>query len=727
MPHLSLNVLGTFSASLDEHIISTFGYDKVRALLAYLAVEADRSHRRDTLAEMFWPDQAAGIGRNNLRRALVNLRQALDDYLEQHSFLLTTRETLQFNVLSDHTLDLTTFKSLLQAVELHNHTLEDVCEACAERLAQATALYRGEFLSDIIVRGSVTFEEWTIRVRSRLQQQMQTILIWLMTYYERRGLDETAQSFAWRQIELDSANEAGYRCLMRTFTRSGQRTAALSIYEQCVQALESTLGVTPSEETVNLYALIRENPKALFQAPDSPAIHRLQASPSVSRPPSSLEDQLLPVKQQPTNITSLFVLDPTILPAFPTPLIGRETQLKILSEKLLSQDVRLLTITGAPGIGKTRIAIELASRLQAAFVDDIFFVQLGSVTPTQSILSMIAQAVGIHIREDESLLKVLLNHLRHKHVLLILDAFEQFVAAAREISTLLTGAPHIKLLITSRVVLRLYGEWEYAVPPLALPTADDSQSAEQAFQSEAVQLFVRRAQAVRNDFLLTVANAPIIAAICHHLDGLPLAIELAATHSKVFPLPALHRRLDHRLKILSRGARDVPPHQQTLRNTLDWSYELLEPGLRTLFQRLSIFVGGWTIEAAERICFSQQESELSLIEGLTELLDHNLIQQHMDADGEPRFSMLETIREYALERLQCTNDLEGLRMRHATYYLSLVSTTFSELITPDLQLHDSHLLAERGNLSLALIWMQNPLERDSASSRLNKKPEILYH
>jgi len=298
------------------------------------------------------------------------------------------------------------------------------------------------------------------------------------------------------------------------------------------------------------------------------------------------------------------------------------------------------------------------------------------------------------------------DYLREKRMLLLLDNFEQIVDAAPVVGELLAAAPGLRVLVTSRMPLRLSGEREFAVPPLSLPPPSERSNVRTLTQYEAVRLFIERAQAVKADFAVTNDNAPAVAEICYRLDGLPLAIVLAAARVKLFPPQALLTRLDDRLKFLTGGARDLPARQQTIRNTIDWSYDLLDAGEQMLFARLAVFVGGCTIEAAEAVCKANGDLPMEIVDGIAALVDKSLLRQTEDPDGEPRFRMLETIREYALERLEASGEAEALRRRHVEHYLALAETAEPELHRAEQLAWLQRLEQEHDNLRAALAWSQ---------------------
>lgn len=363
---------------------------------------------------------------------------------------------------------------------------------------------------------------------------------------------------------------------------------------------------------------------------------------------------------------------PRNLPVPRTPFVGREAELAALRPLLLDPAIRLLTLTGAGGTGKTRLAARAAMDLAGHFTGGIFFVNLASLSDPSLVVSAIAQALEIREIPGRPLLEPVQEHLAGLgQVLLVLDDFERVSAASPLIVDLLDGCRGLKVMVTSRVVLRVYGEQEFSVSPLPLPDARGAASLDELLGFASVALFVSRAAAVKPGFRLNPQNAQAVAEICQRLDGLPLAIELAAARVKLLSPAGLLARIASRLELLTGGARDLPERQQTLRGTIDWSYELLTRGEQKLFRRLSVFFGGCTLEAAEAVCNTQADLDFDVLDGVASLMDKSLLSQ-TDAEGaEPRLTMLETIREYGLERLAAAGELEATRLAHAAYCLVL--------------------------------------------------------
>ena len=392
------------------------------------------------------------------------------------------------------------------------------------------------------------------------------------------------------------------------------------------------------------------------------------------------------------------------LPAPLTPLVGREQEIAAVCALLWRPEVRLVTLTGTGGVGKTRLALGVAAAVNADFADGICLVALAPLIDPGLVLSTIAQALGVQEQGSRPLLEGLQDHLREKQLLLLLDNFEQVVSAAPVVVELLVAAPRLRVLVTSRTSLHLSGEHEFVVPPLALPDLRNLPPPDRLLQYGAIRLFVARAQAVQAAFAMTDENAPFIVAICQQVDGLPLAIELAAGRSKLFAPQALLSRLRNRLKLLVGGAQDLPLRQQTLRGTIAWSYDLLGQDEKALFRRLAVFVGGCTLEAAEAVCTAQGDLLIDVLEAVAALVDKSLLRQETQADGQPRLLMLETIREYALERLAASGEAEAVRRQHAIFFLR-----FSEEAEPKIRgaehfLWRTRLEVEHDNLRAALRW-----------------------
>lgn len=397
---------------------------------------------------------------------------------------------------------------------------------------------------------------------------------------------------------------------------------------------------------------------------------------------------------------------PNNLPLQVGPMMGREREVGAVCALLRREDVWLVTLTGPGGIGKTRLALQVAAEVLDAFPDGVWCVRLSRTTDPDLMVPAIAQVLNLKESGAMPIAQVLREYLRDKHLLLVLDNFEQIVAAAVEVVGLAEACRGVKMLVTSRVALHLHDEHEYVLSPLALPDRTQDLSAEQLALYPVGALFIERAQAAQATFAVNNTTASAIAEICVRLDGLPLAIELAAARIKLLPPSALLHKLDRRLPMLTGGARDRDERQQTMRNTLAWSYDLLTSQEQCLFRRLAIFVGGCTFDAAEAVCVTPADAQplrLDLLDGLAALVDHSLLQQREEG-GEPRFGMLHIIREFALEQLEASGGFDALGRAHARFYQDLAQRTQHEARGPDARTWLARLESEHDNFRAALAW-----------------------
>ncbi len=399
---------------------------------------------------------------------------------------------------------------------------------------------------------------------------------------------------------------------------------------------------------------------------------------------------------------------PHALPAPLTPLIARERELAAVKQLVLREGVRLVTLTGAGGSGKTRVGLQVAMDLIDEFPGGLYFLALAPITDPGIVASAIAQVLEVRHTGDKPLAAALQDHVRllvHTPALLFLDNFEHLLAAAPLVVGLLEACAWLKVLVTSRAPLHVYGEHEYLVLPLPLPELQQRGSLEVLSKNPAVTLFVQRAAAVRSDFTLTEENSHGVAEICCRLDGLPLAIELAAARIKMLPPVAMLARLQSRLELLTCGTTDLPARQQTLRRTIDWSHDLLNTAEQKLFRRVSVFAGGCSLEAVEAVCNTRHDLEIDVLEGMASLVDKNLMQQVEQKNVEVRFTMLETIREYGLDRLAASGEKEVTQRAHAAYCMVLAEEGNPSLTTAEktnwLALCDT----EHDNLRAALEWL----------------------
>ena len=475
---------------------------------------------------------------------------------------------------------------------------------------------------------------------------------------------------------------------------------------------EKVSTISPTVEQVILKALSK-NPQQRFEQISDFA----QALEEASIAESS-EHYTLPLK----NASAYF----SNLPAQLTSFIGREQEVMDVCTLLQHQDTRLVTLTGTGGIGKTRLSLEVGADLLRSFRDGVYFVPLASINDASLVIPAIAHTLGLQHRYAEKQqplaehLEYLNTFLREKQSLLLLDNFEQVVDAAPEIAELLVACPRLKILVTSRAALHLSGEHEFPLPPLALPDGTSPLPVHELTQYAAIALFLQRATAIKPDFDVTTANVQTIAMICLRLDGLPLAIELAAARIKLLPPQALLQRLIHPLNVLTGGRQNSPERHQTLRNTIAWSYHLLNTVEQQLFRRVSVFVGSCSLEAIEALYSSYPDRTMLVLDGVSSLIDKSLLRQIEQGD-EPRIVMLETIREYALEMLDANGEERLCRHAHAVYYMTLAEESEQELVGPQQASWLERLEQEHDNLRAALDWS---LQQDGIAIETQRRMEI---
>ncbi|MGE5377604.1 MAG: ATP-binding protein [Bacteroidota bacterium] len=604
---------------------------KALALLIYLVIEVDHPHTRESLLGLLWPEHSTAAAQNNLRVTWSQLQKSLEKAQEDSQpYLISNRLDLQFNPLCNYELDVTLFRNLIETCRTHVHPGQpEDCAECATRLAQAVRLVRGPFLDGFSLPDCPAFDEWLFLERERLQQQITTALEQLAALQERAGQLPEAERSIRRVLELDPLSESAYRQLMRVLARADRRGAALDVYEACRRVLATELGLAPTVETVRLAEQIRG---------------------------------LAPFESRSAHAA---------LPPVLTRFFGRQPESARLVDLLSRRTVRLVTLAGPGGVGKTRLAIEVAHRMAGIFAHDICFVELAGVTDEKSVDDAVAAALRLPTNTGRSSTDAIIDYLRDRTILLVLDNCEHLVkACAGLIQTLCREAAGLTVLATSRIPLHLDEEHIIRLEPFATPAIDGAQrlTVADSLGFESIQLFTNRAAQSLLDFTLTDANVVMVARICQRLDGIPLAIEIAAAQTRALPVEVIAERLDQRFAWLNRRASETMPRQRTLHTMIDWSYGLLSAPERSFLRRLSVFAGGWTLEAAEAVSTADE----ACTEILAELVDHSLVVFGADA-GRRRYTMHETIRQFAQEQLHGSEQESDALERHAQYYAQLIS------------------------------------------------------
>ncbi|MBL8095476.1 MAG: tetratricopeptide repeat protein [Anaerolineales bacterium] len=637
---LSIQALGPLAIERNGQPVEGFTYNKVRGLLTYLALQSERPQPRAALCALLWPEQTEAAARQSLSQALTQLRKVLGPAAIKAS-VQTVELTLDVDV------DVCRFLDLLAQCDHHGHRAWRTCAVCAERLEAAVDLYQGDFLSDFYISDSAAFEEWAQGWRERLRQSLLSALERLIERATWCGDLSAAVARARRRVALDPLEEAGQRLLLRVLARNGEHTAAEAQGESLRRLLEAELGVAPEPQTEALIDRIRA--KGVDSGGPSPSA-------------------------------------PTYVGPRPAQrLIGREAQLAALVRQLRSDDVRAVTLTGAPGIGKTRLAYAVAQSLTGDFEDGVFVVELAALTEPDLVPAAALQALGVSERPDRSARAALVDHLRRRQVLLVFDNFEHLLEAAAQVAEVLAVCPDVKVLATSRAPLHI--RFEHHVP-LAPLDAD-----------AAVLLFLERAQAASAAFGSEDVDPDLLADVVGRVDHLPLAIELVAVRVRALTLSDLRAQLDRRLPMLTGGARDLPARQRTLRDAIRWSHDRLAPDEQSFFAQLGVFSGGFTAEAAAAVC----ESGPATGAYLESLVANSLIQPGQVAGG-TRYTLLETLHEYALEAVQAAGLHAAAQRRHAHFYANYAVTASPYFLGPQIGLWMDRVEAEFANLRAAVDW-----------------------
>jgi predicted ATPase/DNA-binding SARP family transcriptional activator len=713
MSRLALYLLGPPRVELDGRLVH-IGRRKALALLAYLVVTGPRpgaqGHRRDSLATLLWPEHDQSRARAELRRTLSVLRTTLGG-----EWFVTDRETIGLNPGASPWLDVERFHHLLHTWQGHGHPETELCPRCLSPLTEAVELYRGDFLTGFTLRDSRDFDDWQFFQTQGLRDELAGALERLAHAHSAQAEFDQAIDYARRWVALDPLHEPAHRQLMRLYAQAGQRAAALRQYGECERLLKEELGLPPERETAQLYQAIQEK-----REPPEPVDRAAPVSP--------------PAPLRPHN-----------LPAQVTPLVGREALLAGIAARLQDPACRLLTLVGPGGSGKTRLALEAATALvlpdlassdlrsgdvltatrPEEFTDGLYFVSLAPLESAEAIVPTVASALGFSFLPGAgggapgSPRQQLLDHLRQKNMLLILDNVEHLLAehlparpdrrpeadrtsglegpgpgdGAWLVSDILTAAPRVRILATSRARLNVQGEHLLPVGGLDLPDRD---AVEDAARYGAVELFLQTARRVQPGFELTDDNLADVIDLCHRVEGMPLGILLAAAWVGVLTPAEIRAQVARSFDFLETGLRDLPERQRSMRAVFDHSWNLLTSRQRTVMKALSIFRGGFTRPAAAQVIGAT-------LRELRALLDRSLLQREAGPKG--RYQVHELLRQYALDKLgKAPAEYATVRDRHSSYYAHFLQQQEAHLLGWKPQLALADIETEIENVRLAWNW-----------------------
>ena len=613
---MRVHLLGRFEVRTGERVVidASWHRGKAKALVKLLALQANRSLHREQVLDIIWPHLAPAAAANSLRKNLHYLRAAFAQHGMGAPVVGLNRNMV---VLAPEVwVDTDAFRR--QAAEAR----ESVSDP--QLYERALSIYGGDLLPGDL------YEHWTEPHREEMCRLRDELLWDLAQLHVATGQTRLAEERLRELLRVDPLREEAYCSLMHLHAEAGSRDKALREYERCREVLERELGVEPSEETERLRRVILEG--------------------------------YLPASARATHSSNL----PTPLTSF----IGRERDMAEIQRLLATS--RLLTLTGAGGCGKTRLALEVARGVTEEYPDGVWLVDLAALPDPALVPATVVGALGLCEEPHQALPTTLVDYLQPRHSLLLLDNCEHLITACAQLAeTALRACPSLRVLVTSREPLRIAGELTWVVPPLSVPDAQRLPPPEDIARYEAVQLFVERARAVLPDFAIGSQNSPIVAQLCWRLDGIPLAIELAAARVKVLSVEEIDARLDDGFRLLTGGSRTALPRHQTLKATLDWSYDLVSEKEQALFRRLAVFAGGFSLEAAEAVCSGDEIETAEVLGLLTQLVEKSLVVAEPTAEAEVRYRLLETLRQYGWTRLAESGEASAIQRRHVDTYLAL--------------------------------------------------------
>jgi predicted ATPase/DNA-binding SARP family transcriptional activator/DNA-binding CsgD family transcriptional regulator len=657
-------LLGGFKVSVGSRTIESGAWRlrKASSLVKLLALAPSHRLHREQVMDLLWPDSGTRAASNNLRKTLHAARRILDPAMGSR-YLASEDESLVLCPKSDLWLDVEAFEQAAAAARRAK-------EPAAYRAA--IDLYAGELLPED------RYEDWAENRREELRRTFLSVLVELAGIYEQHGEYGPGVNVLRKVVAEEPTNQEALTGLMRLYAHLGSKVEALAQYERLKVALSKQLGSEPAAMTTRLRDEIVTG----------------------KFPPVRTQPGGLPLEELPDG-------GKHNLPAPRTSLVGREREMVKVKRELAM--TRLLTLTGAGGSGKTRLALEVARDLVGAYPDGVWLVELAGLTERTLVPQAVAGASGVLEHPGEPLIDTLVDTLQVRNLLLVVDNCEHLVEdAARLVDVLLVSCPRLRVLATSREALDLPGETSWPVPPLSVPDSRDGPTVgptvEELEKSESARLFLARARNRNPSFAFTPENAQAVVQICRQLEGLPLAIELAAARIGTLSLKQISQRLGSSLELLTRGGRTAVPRQRTLKKTLDWSHNLLSEPERKLFRRLSVFAGGWTLEASEAVASGEDIEEGEVLDLLSELVEKSLVAAEPTAEGGVRYRKLEPVRQYAREKLEESGETEEIQRRHASFFLALAEEAKTTFPGPEEAWWLHRLEAEHDNLRAALSW-----------------------
>jgi predicted ATPase/DNA-binding SARP family transcriptional activator len=653
MPRLALFLLGPPRIERDGEPVE-IRRRKAVALLIYLAVTG-HGHSRDALATLFWPELDQGRARAGLRRALTALRKGVGE-----SFLDVDRESVGLNRDADIRLDVAEFQERLAECRAHGHPQDEVCPACLPLLTEATALYCDDLLTGFTLPDSPSFDEWHFFQGEGLRTELANALERLARAHSSRSEFDQAIAYARRWLALDPLHEPAHRCLMRLYAQSGQRAAALRQYGECERVLQGELDVSPEEETTHLYEAIKED----WELPP----HAAPVSP-----PTAGRKHNLPVQL--------------------TPFVGREAALAEIKDHLRDPDCRLLTLVGPGGSGKTWLALEAATAQLDHYTHGVWFVSLAPLQSVDAIVPTVAGALGFRFHEEGVPQQQLLDYLRQKSLLLIMDNYEHLLEGAGLVTEILKTASEVNILATSRARLNVGGEYRFQITGMDFPKLTPVAPTD-AVQYSAVKLFLQGARRAQPGFDLTDENLGGVVDVCRVVEGMPLAIRLAAAWVRMLSPQEIAAEISQGLDFLETDLHDVPERQRSVRAIFDHSWKLLAKREQEVFQALSVFRGGFTRDAAREVAGAS-------LRELRILVDKSLL--HRTPAG--WYEVHELLRQYVAEKLAATSAAwETAHDRHAAYYAATLQQWAADLKGPRQQTALAEMDTEIENARAAWDW-----------------------